>query len=897
MVLPLALPPLWQLLTAATVGTAASATAVGAERRQGKPRNPLEDSPDALQVDPGEDSAFLAFLDTLGTPGRAVNNTLMGNFEGAGRNLADLGGDIVDSVLPGDWIPHISRRMDKPGFSDVAGGMDPGVEKFAVDVIGGAATDPTSFIPGAVVSKGLGAIGKVADKGVMAADKLLPGTADKVAEAGRWGRRVIGDESRFKPKTKEILATARAAKTAEAQAGMSAIKAGALKGLSEAESFIVSDVMDNARWAKGAIVGKVGPQSLDPRSLLKHHPGVTPENIERLGHAVDDAMHIGQQQAKRGNVFSKKTAPDPLLFGAETAEQTAFHGDYLPRTYTGEHENDIINGILGRGRQGGMAGANPIAKKTLHEAEDIGGFLGENPKLQYERNAVTRLAKRAEAQGVLAQRAEIGKAILGDGYQHADSVMRENVAKTIKDMAKESPEDARALMDAFAGIGPRSKPMEWLATANRYFKPAAVYGAFLPKVGSIVRNRVSGIWQGLSNPESRDSILAKGITGNAKSFGSDLADAFTQVFKPGKLKTGELTDALTAIDSAYAQSGGLADHAMQILERSGRKDLADVLRSGAMDGFVSSEDLIKEMTAKPWKKNFGNMMNWPGKVFKGVEDRMRLGMALDLQKSGKSASEAGRITRETFFDYSVSSGDNRAARDLIPFGQFMFKAIPQQAKLLAEKPLVAGGLSRSLVGANDEELYPYLEGRVNVPLGDDEEGNAQYASGLGLPFESLNMIPSSFRDIERSGVGSASPPLKSLFGAISGEDPFFESPFGSYSKMPIVGEAGAVGRAYNILAGSGMIQPLDSPLRLIDKAIDDRKSPAMKALDILTGANVVSVDPDRALQQQLTQDLKANPNIRQYRGFYSDSDDDATDALLKKYQAAKARLKAKRAAE
>ncbi len=894
MPLPLLLGIPWA--AEALLGTAAAGTAIGAARRAGKPRNPLEDSPEAQTIDPGEDSAFLSFLDTLGAPGRVVNNTLMGNFEGAGRNLVDFGGDLVDSVLPGDWIPHISRRMDKPGFSDVAGGMDPGIGKFAVDVAGGLATDPTTYLPGALAAKGLGALGKGASAVVNAADTAVPGVAEKLADAGRFVRRTVGDESRLAKNTQDILAKGRAAKVNESQAGIAAIRGSVLKDLTADERKIVGDVFDNARWEKGALLGDLGPKSLDPIALLKHHPGVTPENEDKLRNAVAEAMHIGQQQAKRDNVFSKATAPDPLLFGAETSPQTAFHGDYLPRTYTGQSEDDVINGILGRQNSGGTAGANPIAERSLSGAAEIGDHLGENPGLSFERDAVTRLAKRAEAQGTLSQRAEIGKAILGDGYQHADDVMRANVTKTIEDMAQESPEDARALMDAFKGIGGRSKPMQWLATANRYFKPAAVYGAFLPKVGSIVRNRLSGVWQGLSNPESRQIILDKGLVGNVKSMGSDLADAFTQAFKPNSLKTGELSDALEAIDSAFAQSGGLADHAVQILERSGRSDLADTLRSGALDGFVSSEELIKEMAAKPWQKNFTNMMNWPGKVFKGVEDRMRLGMALDLQKSGKSAADAGRITRDSFYNYAVNSGENRAARDLIPFGQFMFKAVPQQAKLLAEQPWVAGTLGRGLVGNHDEEVYPYMEGRLNLPLGKDETGNAEYASGFGLPFESLNMIPSSFRDVERNVVGSSSPPLKSLFAAVSGEDPYFETPYGSYGKVPLVGEAGAAGRAYNVLAGAGAIQPLDSPLRLLDKAMSDKTSPAMKALDLLTGANVVSVDPDRALQQQLTQELQQNPQITQYRGFYANGNDGPTEALLKKYQAAKARLKAKRAA-
>jgi hypothetical protein len=98
-------------------------------------------------------------------------------------------------------------------------------------------------------------------------------------------------------------------------------------------------------------------------------------------------------------------------------------------------------------------------------------------------------------------------------------------------------------------------------------------------------------------------------------------------------------------------------------------------------------------------------------------------------------------------------------------------------------------------------------------------------------------------------------------------------------------------------AGSGLIQPLDSPLRVLDKIMDPRRGAGTKALDVLTGANVVNVDPDRALQQQVTRAVESNPDIQKYTGFYSESDDPDTLELLKRYQEVKAANKAKREAQ
>lgn len=190
-----------------------------------------------------------------------------------------------------------------------------------------------------------------------------------------------------------------------------------------------------------------------------------------------------------------------------------------------------------------------------------------------------------------------------------------------------------------------------------------------------------------------------------------------------------------------------------------------------------------------------------------------------------------------------------------------------------------------------------MEGKLNIGIGKDDAGNSQYASGFGLPFESLNQIPGSFRDLKRNVIGSSNPVLKSLWAATSGEDPYFETPYGSYDKLPGYGEAGDVGRAYNMAAGTGLIQPLDSPLRFLDQLLDERRGAGTKALDLLTGAKVVNVDPDLALQQQLQEALKENPDVRQYRGYYADEGDDATQALIRAYQDAKARMKAKRKKE
>lgn len=873
--------------------------------------------------------AFLSFLDWIDRPGQVVRNTIKGQGGGALRQAGQFGLDTLDALLPGDWLPNdLAREEDY-----VSGGDLVGIDHEKNPILGtvadigvGLLTDPISYIPGAAVAKGLGAAGKAATKAVSAVDKVLPGTEQAISKAGQ-GIRSVFAEPRMSGANKETLNRAHAARSNVSRAGLDETRR-IMGGLSDQEAEIVGDIIDNYKWQDGKLIGSLtGKPTLNANALslpgakfiedettalqrIALHGGVTPENQERITRAIeeivgkDGKMGFSQRQAQEGierGIFKEARNVTDAIPGVTEDVATEipmrgtmhtdeiqpvskgidrFRKDYLQRIFSGQTADEVTDAALG----------NPSAVKglKLETVEETADFLAKNPNVKFERNAAKRLAQRAEQQGTLAQRAEIGRAFQKH-FAYADPDMRNAVLKQIEALPAE---EANVLMNAFKGMPARSTPMDWLASANRFFKPFAVYGAAIPKMGSIVRNRMSGVWQALSNPEARGTVLE-----SVKRLPSDLADAVTQSLGLKKLAVGELSSKINAIDAAFAQSGGVAENAMRALEQAGLGDVAQLMRSGALDGFVTSEELLKEMGRTGWKKQFSNIMDWPGKVFRATEDRMRLGMGLDLLKQGKSADEAAKIVRESLYDYNVNTVGNRRARDFIPFFQFAAKAIPQQAKLMAEKPFVAVGLSQALQQRPDEPIYPWQEGRLNIPFGETENGNALYASGLGLPFEALNQIPGSVRDFKKNVVGSSQPLLKSAFSAISGDDVYFETPYGSYDKIPAIGEAGDAGRLYNQIAGTGMIQPLDSLLRTIGTVTNPDRSAGIKALDFLTGINFREVDPDLALQQQLQEALSGNPDVRKYSGMYSTTNDPETMELLEQLKDAKARVKAKRSAK
>ncbi len=822
-------------------------------------------------------SAFLEFLEYLGRPGQVVKNTLGGRGESALRHYGQMGLDGIDAFLPGDWLPNdVARPEDDLSGRELIGADDDfmgNVAGFGIDMV----TDPLTYVPGAVFAKGAKGLGSLAKTG---ASKVV---GPEAVDAGlRHVRRTFGAE-RLKPATRELLNRSRAAQGNEAKSGMEAIKAGALSKLSNEEAEIVGDLMDNVSWQNGQAVGDLVPGSTSALQRLGAHPGVNPANLGNITAALNEAITIGQNQAKRPNVFYQRGAVSDL------------ESEYLPRVFKGEKKDHVVNRILGDDPTA-MGAPNPVKARKTKSAADIAATLAAEPGLAYERNAVTRMAARAQAQGTLSQRAEIGKSLVGDGFAYADPESRKAANDIIRKMAETDPEDAKALHDAFSGLKPRGAVTEFLSKANRLWKPQIVYGLAIPKIGSIVRNKLGGAWQALSNPEAR------GVAGKQlATLDSDIVGAIADTLGM-KYPRDRMVGDLKLIDDAFKQSGGAASSASAFLKNAQRGDLAEMVELGVLDGFVSSEDLLSEIARSPLAQKATSVMDWPGRIFRGVEDRLRSGMYKDLVARGKPPADAARIVKDSVYDYSIGSAENRLARDVVPFFTFTAKAIPQQAKFLAEKPYLAAALNHSISPDGiDDPTYEYMDGRLNIPL-----GNNQYVSGMGLPFEALNSIPNFSgglremgRDIEKNIVGASQPLLKTAFGAVSGEDPNFQSPFGTYSKIPLIGEAGEAGRIYNQVAGAGLpfTSPADTFARTAGKAFNEDRSLGVRALDMLTGANVVTVDTDRAIQQRLTRALEQSPDVRQVRTPINMGQDDDVDAMLNSLRDVKARLKAKRDAE
>ena len=92
-------------------------------------------------------SALGGFLQWIDRPGQVVRNVLRGDIGAAGRQAVDFLGDAADAFLPGDLIGNATTQKDYLQFSDLVGASDlPWYAKLPLDIVGGMATDPLSFL-------------------------------------------------------------------------------------------------------------------------------------------------------------------------------------------------------------------------------------------------------------------------------------------------------------------------------------------------------------------------------------------------------------------------------------------------------------------------------------------------------------------------------------------------------------------------------------------------------------------------------------------------------------------------------------------------------------------------------------------------------------------------------
>jgi len=907
--------------------------------------------------------AFMSFLDWVSRPGQVVKNVIRGNWEGAARQAGDFLLDPTDAFLPGDLIPELSRPEDdvdgasmlgidrekNPILGTIAGlgvdiALDPltyltGGASIAAKTAGKASlkvgvpfTKMATEIPGS--AKALSAIGGGVKKAVAA----VPGLPEGLSKVGHQIRRGAGALSPG-PEASAAIAKGVAKGTSTTQAAQGyALETlrGVPEDIQRKAQFLLEDVIGSPgtveplnvrhgmvgigtqqdqlalidrrlakvpwdQWTKDQVrdtaiktsdyfrtLWKQGVDDsvLTQPSMYRAADGSIHEASHVKGLYADDVARIPGNAAENLDDWA---ATKGYSFGKLPSDLAPL--DYVPRQW----EIDEASKLIPEMGDHHASMASLIKPRSITDPRAFADKLNEPGVILKDSLAVTA-GQYGAKMGAATQSATIAKAILGDKFKAlSDSESRSAITGAIDALRQSGKADtAEALEVAMKGLPPREGVFKLFAGANRLFKQFATGGAFIPKPGFTTRNVVSGVASVASNSESRGVALAQ-----LARAPKDIVGAFMDGARALGMKIGE--NEFAPLQAAIKASGG--DRA-KMLANIQDPTMRLAVEHGVMGhGFVTAEQMAADLTKVGTLKDWRHWRDWPQTIVKGAEDRMRYGLFKNLLKE-KSPDEAARVATASLFDYAYSSTLNRAIRDTVPFAQYMFKAIPQQAKMLAENPAVAVGLGSLMNGQSDSPTYPHMDGRLTMPIGKDLNGDPQYISGFGLPFESLSSIPNlsggireSGREIERTVVGAMSPIIKSAYSAVSGRDPYFESDYGSYSKLPGNIEGGAFGRAYNMVAGTGLIQPLASVTQSLGKMADERRGAGLKTLNMLTGANVVSVNEDRAIQQRLQNALKRNPEVGWYQVPFALEPGTEGARLVEELKDVKKRIKAKRELE
>jgi hypothetical protein len=345
-----------------------------------------------------------------------------------------------------------------------------------------------------------------------------------------------------------------------------------------------------------------------------------------------------------------------------------------------------------------------------------------------------------------------------------------------------------------------------------------------------------------------------------------------------------------------------AEHVLDLikpftLDRTSRADLLEQ---------IGRVDLMPKQGAKgyEWLVRQGHQVSHQ------MERAHRIGGFLELLQKGVPAPEAFERVERSFVNYDVSSNVERVVRDILPFAKFAM-ASTAWLQEIAKRPRLAwpARLNAAAGGGAPGHLPEHIREGIGIPIGEDEQGQQQYLTSLGLPqeaaFESLSVLPTPSKEgmttgFRRNVLGAMQPLLRLPAEATVNRSFYFGSEWAKYRRAPnmLAKLGGDVPGVEEIELPDGRklyevpalfnealsAQPLSKVVKTIDSWFDDRKTPLEKVLTSTTGLRIHSVDEERELKKALAsylQDKVSEGSVAEVRRYFSRLDPDETPEDLK----------------
>ncbi|MHC4644180.1 MAG: hypothetical protein ACYTBJ_01665 [Planctomycetota bacterium] len=523
------------------------------------------------------------------------------------------------------------------------------------------------------------------------------------------------------------------------------------------------------------------------------------------------------------------------------------------------HARTVANARLMR-QANTMLGPAAPAITDLHRAR-----AGFGPLFEPVRRAESRAARTA-----FKTAREVGHELRPQAMRHAARIAgfvdesQRLVQEAIAAMPKGQPLKLRELTDTVLaqwikkGAG-RVKARKGLEKSlhwynRRFFKgPVTVGLGPWPNVAFVTRNTMSGIFQALTD---EDIGLAgfKHVRPVLEGLVSKVARAFKGTYHGSVVN--KLLQGATKGVKVGAYSGD------EILELAARHRVFE-------RGFASTEyamDAINRANPRLIDK-----LNFARQATEHTESAMRLNGFIELLKRGTDPAEAAEAVSKAFIDYRYTSAAERTVREVFPFAKFTMEQTPRTLEAVARRPVLTQPF-RAIMGRPTEEgpLPKWMAGRPVLPLPTAAPaGTVDVLTQFGTPLEDLEKLGTGEgigRTVEQSVVGSLTPPLKGVYAAVSGREPFYGREVETLTRAPAfmpeamvealggkVSETrtGTYKRLPWELTVAFMNLPVTRQIRQIDKLFNDRMSVWTKTLDLITGAKIYNVDKDRELRRRI----------------------------------------------
>lgn len=285
------------------------------------------------------------------------------------------------------------------------------------------------------------------------------------------------------------------------------------------------------------------------------------------------------------------------------------------------------------------------------------------------------------------------------------------------------------------------------------------------------------------------------------------------------------------------------------------------------------------------------------KLTGAVERFTRTWHYLSMKAKGLTDMEAAARVRHDLLDYSqLTDFERRAMKRAIPFYSWTRRVIPTIVEAYVKHPGKSAFLTRAttLPSVEREGQVPeWIRQSAALPLGQNEQGDPTYLTGLGSPLEELNKVDISSpeggwlgaaRTLARKTAIQLNPLARVPIELATGRDLFYDRPLLAGDRAPAILNApilkqifgtredvGADGKTrfsadplmMHLLRSSPFSRFVQTGSNLADavSGIDPRKSGLQSLTQALTGIRTPSVD---AMDQERT---KADLLMRDLTGL------------------------------